>query len=47
MIRIWTTNEPSANTIIVDGKLVSDYVDAVETCVCQAMAQETSPSFSA
>jgi len=41
MIRILTTNEPSANTIIVDGQLVSDYVDAVETCIRQAMGQES------
>jgi hypothetical protein len=40
MIRILTTNEPSANTIIVDGQLVSDYVESVETCIRQAMGQQ-------
>jgi hypothetical protein len=39
MIRIWITNEPKANTVIIDGRLVNDYVDSVETCVRQAMAQ--------
>ena len=39
MIRIFTTNEPSAITITVDGQLVGDYADAVETCIHQAIGQ--------
>ena len=32
MIRIFTADEPNAITITVDGQLVDDCVDAVETC---------------
>ena len=39
MIRILTADEPNAITITVDGKLVDDCVDAVETCSYQAMGQ--------
>jgi len=42
MIRIFTTNEPSAIMITVDGELTGDYVDAVETSVQQAMGQPRS-----
>ena len=40
MIRIFTADEPSPNAIIIDGQLVAGYVDAVETCICQAMGQD-------
>ena len=40
MIRIWSTHEPSATTIIVDGRLVGDYVDSVQACVDQAMSEQ-------
>jgi hypothetical protein len=39
MIRILTADEPTAIRITVDGQLVDDCVDAVETCSYQAMAQ--------
>ena len=39
MIRILTADEPNAITITVDGQLVDDCVDAVETCSDQAMGQ--------
>ena len=39
MIRISTTNEPTAITVTVDGQLVGDYVDAVDTSVVQAMTE--------
>ncbi|MBL8292494.1 MAG: hypothetical protein JNN08_11695 [Bryobacterales bacterium] len=39
MIRILTADEPNAIRITVDGHLVDDCVDAVETCSHQAMAQ--------
>jgi hypothetical protein len=39
MIRILTADEPNAITITVDGQLVGDCVDAVETCSYQAMGQ--------
>lgn len=39
MIRILTADEPNAVTITVDGQLVDDCVDAVETCSYQAMGQ--------
>jgi hypothetical protein len=39
MIRILTADEPDAITITVDGQLVDDCVDAVETCSDQAMGQ--------
>lgn len=38
MIRILTADEPNAITIIVDGQLVDDCVEAVETCSYQAMS---------
>jgi hypothetical protein len=39
MIRILRADEPNAITITVDGQLVDDCVDAVETCSYQAMGQ--------
>ena len=39
MIRILTAEEPNAITITVDGQLVNDCVDAVETCSYQAMGR--------
>ena len=39
MIRILTTNEPTAIMVTVDGQLVGDYVDAVDTSVAQALTQ--------
>jgi hypothetical protein len=39
MIRILTDDEPDAITITVDGQLVNDCVEAVETCSYQAMGQ--------
>jgi len=40
MIRIWSTHEPGATTITVDGRLVGDYVDSVQACVDQAMSEQ-------
>ena len=40
MIRIMTATEPKLITITVDGELAGEYVDAVETCATQAMAQQ-------
>ena len=39
MIRVLTADEPNAITITVDGQLVDDSVNAVETCSYHAMAQ--------
>src|SRR5271165_1787839 len=39
MIRILTTNEPTAIMVTVDGQLVGDYVDAVDTSVVQALTE--------
>ena len=39
MIRILTADEPNAITITVDGQLVDESIDAVETCSYQAMGQ--------
>ena len=39
MIRILTADEQNVITITVDGKLVDDCVDAVETCSYQAMGR--------
>ena len=39
MIRIMTATEPKLITITVDGELSGEYVDAVETCAAQAIAQ--------
>jgi len=41
MIRIMTAAEPKLVSITVDGDLSGEYVDAVETCVKQALAQRT------
>jgi hypothetical protein len=41
MIWILTTNEPSAITVTVDGQLVGDYVDAVETSVNEAIKERS------
>jgi hypothetical protein len=40
MIRISTVDDPTAITIVVDGLLSRDYIDAVETCIHQAAAQQ-------
>jgi ABC-type transporter Mla MlaB component len=40
MIRILTTEEPGTTTITIDGRLVADYVDEVETTVRRAMDQQ-------
>ena len=40
MIRIMTATEPKLITITVDGELSGEYVDAVENCVMQAIAQQ-------
>lgn len=40
MIRVLTTNEPRAVTITIDGQLVAENVDAVETCIHQAIEQQ-------
>lgn len=37
MIRITTTTEAKATTITVDGRLTSEYVEALDTCVKQAI----------
>jgi hypothetical protein len=39
MIRIQTRDEPDAITITVDGQLVDNCVDVVESCSYQAMGQ--------
>jgi hypothetical protein len=39
MIRILTAADANATKITVDGQLVDDCIDAVETCSYQAMAQ--------
>jgi ABC-type transporter Mla MlaB component len=39
MIRIMTATEPKLITITVDGELSSEYVEAVEICATQAIAQ--------
>jgi hypothetical protein len=40
MIRILTTDKPGAITITVDGRLVVDYIDAVEKSLHQAIGQQ-------
>jgi len=40
MIRIMTASEPKFITITVDGELSGEYVDAVETCAAQAIAEQ-------
>ncbi|MBC8166972.1 MAG: hypothetical protein H7Y20_14025 [Bryobacteraceae bacterium] len=37
MIRIFTTDEPKAVTITVDGQLVDECVEAVDTCSHEAI----------
>ena len=39
MIRIMTATEPKGITVTVDGDLAGEYVEAVETCAVQALAQ--------
>jgi hypothetical protein len=39
MLRILTTCDPDANIITLDGHLVGDYIDAIETSVQQASGQ--------
>jgi hypothetical protein len=38
VIRIFAAHEPNGVTITVDGQLVDDCVEAVETCVTEAMS---------
>lgn len=40
MIRILTANEPKAITITIDGQLVGENVDEVETCIQQTIGQQ-------
>lgn len=40
MIRVLITNEPQAITITIDGQLVAQNTDAVETCIHQAIEQQ-------
>jgi ABC-type transporter Mla MlaB component len=40
MIRIWSTHEPNAITITIDGQLVVDYVESVQTCVDQVTSEQ-------
>lgn len=40
MIRIFTTNEPRAIQITVDGQLTADYLAAVETSIDEAVGQK-------
>src|SRR5271165_2670694 len=39
VVRIMTATEPKLITITVDGELSREYVDAVETCAAEAIAQ--------
>jgi hypothetical protein len=39
VFRIMTATEPKLITITVDGELAGEYVDAVETCAMQSLAQ--------
>jgi hypothetical protein len=39
MIRIVTATEPKGITITVDGRLAGEYIEAVDTCVQQAIGQ--------
>jgi len=39
VVRIMTATEPKLTTSTVDGELSGEYVDAVETCTRQALAQ--------
>ena len=39
MIRILTATEPRGITITVDGRLDGEYIEAVDTCVKQAVGQ--------
>ena len=40
MIRVFTANESNAITITIDGQLVGEYVDAVETSSQEAMKEK-------
>ncbi len=40
MIRILTTDEPSAVTITVDGRFVGEYVGEVDACIRQALERQ-------
>jgi len=40
LIRILTNDEPNAITITVDGRLVGDYIAALEHSIGQAIAQQ-------
>jgi len=39
VVRIMTATKPTRITLMVDGELSSEYVEAVETCAIQALAQ--------
>lgn len=39
MIRIMTAMEPITTTVTVDGEVVSEYVETINTCVKQAIAK--------
>jgi len=40
MIRVFTTNEPNAITLTIDGQLVGEYVEAVETSTNEAIGEK-------
>jgi len=40
MIRVFTANEPNAITLTIDGQLVGEYVDAVETSTNEAIREK-------
>ena len=39
MIRIMTATEPDASTVTVDGEVAAEYVEAIDTCVKQAIGR--------
>jgi hypothetical protein len=39
MIRIMTATEPLITAVIVDGQVAAEYVEAIDTCVKQAIAR--------
>jgi ABC-type transporter Mla MlaB component len=40
MIRVFTANEPNAITLTIDGQLVGEYVDSVETSTNEAVEEK-------
>jgi hypothetical protein len=40
MIRVFTANEPSAITLTIDGQLVGEYVEAIETSAEEAIGEK-------